>query len=121
MKNLSLFIVAMSLCGCVVLQAEHEKTVAATQSKHPDKTGIVYKGGDGSSPEKAVIIMGAADSMAGIRAESIWIRRNHPGWRSGGQALLSIKGKHYDRITCTTPKGEKKNVFFDITDFFGKW
>ena len=55
-----------------------------------------------------------------LDAEARWIRKTHPGWRKGGQALLGDKGKSYDRIEYATPDGKTKTIFFDITDFFGK-
>ncbi len=82
---------------------------------------IVYEGGDGSSIEKAVIIKNAKNTMEGVRAESDWIAKVHPGWKKGNQALISHNGRHYDRIQYTTPSGETKTIYFDITEFFGKF
>ena len=95
---------------------------AAPEKKEPLKIGnVVFEGGDGTTIEKAVIIKNAKGEMEGIEAESKWIRKIHPGWIKGIQALLNEKGKFYDRIEYKTPpSGETKVIFFDITDFFGK-
>jgi len=102
--------------------------VLSTPSEAPQKPaprtgkkGISFQGGDGSSMAKAVVIKGAQNSFTGVAAESRWIRQNHPDWRKMKQALLSEGGKHFDRIEYRTPGGETRTVYFDITDFFGKW
>jgi len=83
-------------------------------------TGIIYEGGDGSSMDKAVIIK-TSNHAAGVGAEYIWIRNHFPGLRQITQALLrGENGEMYDRMECTTPKGETRVIYFDITDFFGK-
>lgn len=82
---------------------------------------VVYEGGNGTSLQSAVVIKNAKNELEGVRAESEWIAKTHPGWRKHIQALLMIKGRAYDRIEYTTPKGETQTIFFDITDFFGKF
>jgi hypothetical protein len=34
--------------------------------------------------------------------------------------VLEQDGRMYDRIDIVGPRGEKKAVYFDITDWFGK-
>lgn len=88
----------------------------------PIKIGkIVFEGGDGSSMEKAVIIKNAKNEEEGVESEVLWMKKVHPGWRKGNQALLIKKGKSYDRIEYSSPDGKTMTVFFDITEFFGKY
>ncbi len=82
---------------------------------------IIYEGGDGTSIENAVFIKNAKSEFEGVKAESEWIARVHPGWKKGMQALLVVKGRPYDRIEYTTSKGEIRIIYFDIADFFGKF
>ena len=70
--------------------------------------------------ETAIVIRGAKGSIEGIVAESLWVAKRHPDWRKDSQALLNNGGKVYDRIGYLTAAGERKTLFFDITDFFGK-
>lgn len=102
--------------------ATNTNVTAKAKAPAPVKIGkIVFEGGDGSSIEQAVLIKNASGEEEGVGAESKWIQKMHPGWRKGNQALLSVKGRDYDRIEYTTPKGgETKVIFFDITEFFGK-
>lgn len=67
-----------------------------------------------------MIIKNAKSETEGIEAESKWIDKVHPGWKKGEQSLLGGERRNYDRIEYTTPKGEMKTIYFDITDFFGK-
>lgn len=97
-------------------------TNTVSKSKKPPlKIGkITFEGGDGSSIENAVIIKGAKNSSEGVAAESKWVNKVHPGWKKGNQALLSEGDRSYDKIDYVTPSGEAKEIYFDITDFFGK-
>jgi len=81
---------------------------------------ITFEGSDGSTLEAAVVIKGARNTREGIRAEDVWILKNHEGWRKDHQALLTPPGgKLYDRIEYVTSDG-RAVIYFDITDFFGK-
>lgn len=109
------------MISAVSSMAEASTNAAAGDKAAPVKIGkLVFEGGDGSSIEQAVVIKNAKDEMEGVDAEDKWVRKIHPGWRKGAQALMSDNGKSYDRIDYTTPKGETKTLFFDITGFFGK-
>ena len=102
--------------------ATNTNAVASAKAPVPLRIGhIVFEGGDGSSIEKAVVIKNAKNEQEGVGAESQWIRKIHPGWSKGRQAELEDSGRNYDRIEYTTPGGEKETIFFDITDFFGKF
>ena len=101
--------------------ATNKLSRAAAKSSTPVKIGkLVFEGGDGSSMEKAVVIKNAKGEEEGVAAEDKWIKKVHPGWKKGAQALLNDNGKNYDRIEYATAKGETKTIFFDISDFFGK-
>jgi hypothetical protein len=82
---------------------------------------LAFEGGDGSSIEQAVVIRNAKNETEGVDAESKWIKKVHPGWRKGNQALLNVKDRSYDQIEYATPDGKARTIYFDITDFFGKF
>lgn len=75
--------------------------------------------GDGSSFATAIVIA-AADEGAGVAAEYAWIKAHLPGGRPAGQGLLTHEGKPYDVIHVQLPDGSKRDVYFDISGFFGK-
>jgi hypothetical protein len=119
------------VCGVVLVlflftvfaeaETKSGKKVKAKKEKIIKIGHLRFEGGDGSSIEKAVIIKNAKNESEGVDAESKWIHKVHRGWRKGRQALLMQDGKSYDRIEYTTPDGTKKTIFFDITEFFGKF
>lgn len=80
-----------------------------------------YGGGDGSSKEKAVVIKGARNTLDGIRLESEWLAKTYPGYKKMSVSTPNENDKVFDEITIKTKSGEEKIVFFDITEFYGKW
>ena len=122
MKHVAVIMSFLVVAGCVSERpATRTRTAAPVGASATDGAGgIVYAGGDGSSIETAVIIK-APNEAAGVRAESEWVRQHHPGWRKGSQALISEGNRMFDRIEYTTPEGKTRTIYFDITDFFGKW
>jgi hypothetical protein len=82
---------------------------------------ITYAGGDGTSMEQAVVVLGASNSFAGIRAEYHWLQARFPGYKRRSQALLRSGGKSYDRVEVELPDGGIASFYFDITAFFGKY
>jgi hypothetical protein len=74
---------------------------------------------DGTSFEKAVFIKEKAET-AGVHAEYEWLKEHYPGYKSLGQSLLYKGKKPYDKLSIETASGEKKEVYFDISNFFGK-
>ena len=109
----------MSIMRCTVkvmdCRSEARKTAEAPRPP------ITFGGGDGRSMENAVVIRGARNTLEGVFGEGYWTWKTHPGWRKGRQALLSRDGKRYDLITNKLPDGSQAEIYFDITDFFGKW
>jgi hypothetical protein len=85
------------------------------------KPGLRFEGGDGSSQEKAVIIKGARNSEAGVHSEYDWLRKKYPGYKMKQQSLQSSGGKSYDVLAIRTKDGKDLDVWFDITEFFGKF
>jgi len=83
-----------------------------------------FEGGDGSSIENAVKIIGASGSMQGIRAEYEYLAGKFGirgrDWELVMQSLLNDGGKDYDLMRVRLKDGTEITVFFDITDFFGK-
>ena len=74
----------------------------------------------GASIETAIRLTGVKGEMSGVHAEYVYIGEHYPGWNARDQAVLEQDGRMYDRINIVRPRGEKKTVYFDITDWFGK-
>lgn len=106
-------------------------------------------GGAGDSPETAVIIRGANSHEAGVMAEYYWIRRRYPGYEKTLQAAFeghepgdspprtilkdartgvevemvrpaNLAPRRYDVLKIRNWYWHTREVFFDITTFWGK-
>ena len=49
-----------------------------------------------------------------------WLAKHFPGYKMKKQGLTSRDGHSYDVLHFTMPDGKAHEVYFDITDFFGK-
>ena len=96
----------------------------APAPEKPAKPKISFKGGPGNTPETAVIIAGAPNSRIGIDAEYYFLEKifgqPYVDWKLKRQSVLHVKGKVFDRMELELKNGAKKDVYFDITEFFGK-
>jgi hypothetical protein len=69
---------------------------------------------DGSSAQRAIVAKSIDD-------EYEWMQRNCRGYRHTRQALCEIDGRPYDVHTLQDARGQEREVFFDISTFFGKY
>lgn len=75
---------------------------------------------EGSSIETAVIIDENTETK-GIAAEYKWLQKHYPGYKKKSQSLLHKNGIPYDIITIKTANGKQKQIYFNISNFFGKY
>ena len=80
---------------------------------------ITYTGGDGSSLATAIHIVGALGEDDGVASEYQWIGAHRPGAKVLRQALVMDSGRAYDILSIRHGEATEQ-VFFDITDYFGK-
>ena len=77
-----------------------------------------------------VVIVHAHTHILGVAAEYAWIRHYYPKSETVQQVLTSMKlasnrkasgseDKSFDIITIKRPDGSQKEIFFDISEFFG--
>jgi len=113
------------LSGPVLLALpDNQPALAQPAQKAPASPQITFKGGPGDTPETAVLISGALNSIDGIAAEYTYLRekfgRENVDWNLFRQSVLQQGGKFYDRLELNLKDGGRKTVFFDISEFFGK-
>lgn len=77
-------------------------------------------GGNGSSIKDAIIISDCTNEK-GVKEEYLEVRKRFKEYKLLQQSVLMDKGKVYDKLELTIENGKNITVFFDITDFFGKW
>jgi hypothetical protein len=73
----------------------------------------------GESIQSAVCIA-ATNELQGVASEYHWLRDNLPGTSVLSQRLYFNEGKPYDILEVECADGTYKNVYFDISGFFGK-
>lgn len=66
------------------------------------------------------IVIAATNEGDGVKAEYEWIRENLLGSRTTGQSLSFHVGKPYDVVHVECANGEKTDVYFDVSSFYGK-
>lgn len=81
--------------------------------------GTTRVGGDGKSYKSSVVVHEKTETT-GVDAEYKWIRKNYPGATVLGQSLVFHNDKPYD-ILKIKYKGNTKDVYFDISNYFGKF
>jgi len=96
--------------------SKHATTTPAAGAEQSSSTGTR----DGSSYENAIVINEQHEGP-GVDAEYKWIRQHYPGSKTMGQALANKNGKPYDILTIQTADGTEKKIYFDISNFFGKF
>lgn len=79
----------------------------------------VNKDRDGSSFEKAIILLSESGSD-GLRDEYQYLQQKYNSFTIISQGLSSYKGKPHDIIKIKLENGTEKNIYFDISYFFGK-
>jgi hypothetical protein len=117
MKHLlfsALVLVTLAVTDMGCSSSKHTTTQPGSQQATP---GFVQ---DGSSYASAIVIQEKGET-AGVAAEYKWIRDHYPGSTNKMQALQNKNGKAYDVLTIVTADGVQKQVYFDISNFFGKF
>jgi hypothetical protein len=112
----AIFFVILVLTVACTTSCKHQQASTSVSTLDASK----YSGGKGTSFDDAVIINEKSEG-AGVDAEYAWLKAKYPGYKLGSQALATHNGKHYDIMSITTVDGEDKKIYFDISNFFGKW
>jgi hypothetical protein len=112
MKKYLLFLL---LAGGLLQACSPSKKTGSTSAQTQAATGE----NDGSSFEKA-IVMHEKNETDGVHAEYAWLRKTYPGYTFIKQSLLMHNSKSYDMLEIKTKDGATKDVYFDISGFFGK-
>ena len=107
--------------SCLLFSCSTTRKPATTSTVIQEKKSIAAGvSGDGSSFETAIVIHEKSESK-GVDAEYKWLAKNYPGYKMISQSLSYHDKKPYDVLSIKTKDDEKKEVYFDISDFFGKF
>lgn len=89
-------------------------------TKATNTTTVTSTTQDGSSYETAIVITEKTEG-AGVKAEYKWLNEHYPGYTRLNQSLTTHNKKPFDILKIKTAEGSEKQIYFDISNFFGKW
>ena len=81
---------------------------------------ISYKGGNGFTQQEAIIILGAINESEGVDAEYDYLDSKYGEYELVSQVFIGDANKQYDFLRIRLPDDTEKELWFDITDFYGK-
>lgn len=80
---------------------------------------VKITGRDGTSLDDAIIISDCSH-FEGVDQEYIVLKKRFGNYKLIRQTLIEESGKVYDLLEIQLEDGGKTEVYFEITDFFGK-
>jgi hypothetical protein len=102
--------------GCAVALSTPTFGAATEGTTDPS---LSPKAVQGLTQETAIPMPAYKYSLEGIGAENDYIAKVYPGWKKVFQSLVHDGGRFYDVIGIKSPAGEKKDIYFDITNWIG--
>jgi hypothetical protein len=107
----------VSFCTVCCSVNPEARTNTASQNAAPPPSSGPERVGSGYS---TAIFIAATNEGDGVRAEYDWIRDHLLGSHATGQLLSYHNGKPYDIVHVESAAGEKADVYFDVSSFYGK-
>jgi hypothetical protein len=114
--KIALLMLAATIAGC----ATGGGGAASGGGAPAAPKGVTFAGGDGLSCETRVVVHGASGELDGVAAEHAWLKAKYPGCKLRRQSLMKCAEQPADQMSITTSDGRNVDVYFDISDFFGK-
>jgi len=75
---------------------------------------------EGNSPQTAVVVPADAPE-GGVVFENQWLIERFGKFERRGGGTGVLEGRRYDVIDIVLPGGEKKKIYFDITENWNSW
>ncbi len=116
MKRIIISAILISICAC-----SSNKSVTASNAE--ESKGIVAASvgeKDGSTIEKAIVIKARSESD-GVGTEYRMLEKMFPKYKMKSQGTSSKGSKSYDVMSIVTADNVDKVIYFDITNFYGKF
>ena len=108
-------IISMFLLICVANQGS-----CLEKDKPGAKPSSIQISGSGASADDPIVIKGASGGQEGVRMEYTTLAKRFPKCSQISQRLIRHKNRPMDVIRIRLANGTERDVFFDISDFFGK-
>ncbi|HEU4719122.1 MAG TPA: hypothetical protein VFU15_14860 [Bacteroidia bacterium] len=114
MKKVTPLIILLATVLFVACRTQSAATGETNTTQHAN-TGDQ----DGLSFQTAVVVLDTTETK-GIATEYVWMGIHYPGWHVQVQSLVFQDKKPYDVFVVKKGR-KKKKLYFDISNFFGKW
>ena len=111
MKNI-IIVLLFVLCSCSSSKNTSNNSVNSNEATKSNTLG--------SSFEDAVVIK-SKNENDGVAAEYAWLKAHFSGYKLKSQSMSSKGKKSYDVIHILTKDNQEQTVYFDISNFFGKF
>ena len=87
---------------------------------------VTFEENNGFEKGKCIIIRGAANEAEGVASEYKYLTEQFgerdKGWHLRMQSVVQGEGgKLYDKMEIILASGEPKTIYFDVTEFYGKF
>jgi hypothetical protein len=115
----------------IIISDEDESSEEKELSKGDSSENLTYKGyitfsnNNGESTDDAIIILNAQTDLEGVDAEYYYLEKRFSKkgtvWNLDHQSLANEDGVYYDTLDITLSDGRTLTIYFNITDFFGKF
>ncbi len=116
LQHIMLLSVAIASASC---SSTKKSTSSFTQTTN-FPSSVPKDTDDGLSYETAIVITETSEGK-GVNAEYAWIKEHYKDYKRKGQALTMSNNKPYDIITIELSNGSELKLYFDISNFFGKF
>ena len=121
MKSIALILfTSLMLISC----STSKKTASSSGQNNPGSataTSSQQSGKqDGLSFETAVFVKEKTE-RTGPASEYIWIKEHYTDYKVKQQSLVYNNKKPFDIITITFSDGKELDIYFDISNYFGKF
>jgi hypothetical protein len=78
------------------------------------RADVDYSGGNGKTPDTAVIISGAGNGYELLHAEEYWIKDHYDHVSIRGRAEEPYRGATYDIVVFSSNARRPQNIFFQV-------
>ena len=80
---------------------------------------ISYKGGNGTTKQDAIVVL-VTNETEGVDAEYDYLDNKYGEYELVSQEFIGEADRQYDLLKIKLVDGTKKEVWFDITEFYGR-
>jgi major membrane immunogen (membrane-anchored lipoprotein) len=113
---ISLLVLSFTISSC----SSSKKTTSSLPSFKGYPTSTPKATDDGLSYSTAIVITETSEGK-GVHAEYDWIKKHYTKYTVKGQSLSFYENKPFDIITIVLSGDKELPLYFDISNYFGKF